>query len=385
MTSITLVHPEDSVTISIPQAITKCNLFQNNPTLTVSPYRVQSAVSLSIFRDFVSALEEKAVKITNTNLTGLQRLCEEFGFSEFAAKLSQFFSVSAASQDRQIGSSFAGMRNSLLSESFEFVVNGTLIEFDFAEAAALFPAVREQLSVDGCVRKFFINDSEIEASDIDSLQLVLSGESISIGKSQRLLSGLLGNVTVERLLLDCSKVNNRMNLSELMKEKRLDFESVDVSIVSVEALDSLLLNESISIESEDSLLRFLLKLSPDYRDLLRHIQIEFLSEDGLSLLDEHFGIPSESVWQCAVEWISHPPPLRFDSRIISDFPAIFAEFQGKRFSLLWRGSRDGFGALEFHGRCDGHVNIGGEKSNDPPPPDLETRKDSGSPDHTPDR
>jgi hypothetical protein len=43
-----------------------------------------------------------------------------------------------------------------------------------------------------------------------------------------------------------------------------------------------------------------------------------------------------------------------DSLIVSDFPEIFAEFRGKRFSLLWRGSRDGFMARDFHGRCDGH-------------------------------
>jgi hypothetical protein len=44
------------------------------------------------------------------------------------------------------------------------------------------------------------------------------------------------------------------------------------------------------------------------------------------------------------------------SEIISDFPEIFAEFRGKRFEILWRGSRDGFRATEFHGRCDGHAN-----------------------------
>jgi hypothetical protein len=45
-----------------------------------------------------------------------------------------------------------------------------------------------------------------------------------------------------------------------------------------------------------------------------------------------------------------------ESLIVSDFPEIFAEFRGKRFSLLWRGGRDGFGAADFHGRCDGHGN-----------------------------
>jgi hypothetical protein len=46
----------------------------------------------------------------------------------------------------------------------------------------------------------------------------------------------------------------------------------------------------------------------------------------------------------------------FDSQIISDVPEIFANFQGGRFSLGWRGGRDGFGASEFHRRCDGHAN-----------------------------
>jgi hypothetical protein len=48
-------------------------------------------------------------------------------------------------------------------------------------------------------------------------------------------------------------------------------------------------------------------------------------------------------------------PLRA-SLIVSEFPGILREFQLKRFSLLWRGSRDGFTASEFHRRCDGHAN-----------------------------
>jgi hypothetical protein len=45
-----------------------------------------------------------------------------------------------------------------------------------------------------------------------------------------------------------------------------------------------------------------------------------------------------------------------DSEIISCFPEIFETFWGKPISLLWRGSRDGFGSTEFHRRCDGHAN-----------------------------
>jgi hypothetical protein len=50
-----------------------------------------------------------------------------------------------------------------------------------------------------------------------------------------------------------------------------------------------------------------------------------------------------------------PPPAGFASLIVADFPAIFADLYGNRFALLWRGSRDGFRARDFHGRCDGHA------------------------------
>jgi hypothetical protein len=48
-------------------------------------------------------------------------------------------------------------------------------------------------------------------------------------------------------------------------------------------------------------------------------------------------------------------PAGFASLIVADFPVLFAELHRKRFALLWRGSRDGFRARDFHGRCDGHA------------------------------
>jgi hypothetical protein len=49
-------------------------------------------------------------------------------------------------------------------------------------------------------------------------------------------------------------------------------------------------------------------------------------------------------------------PRRLESRAFWDFPAIFDEFREKQFTLLWRGSGDGFGWTDFHSRCDGHPN-----------------------------
>jgi hypothetical protein len=48
--------------------------------------------------------------------------------------------------------------------------------------------------------------------------------------------------------------------------------------------------------------------------------------------------------------------LSLDSQIVSDFPSPFGQFWEKQFVLLWRGSRDGFDATDFHSRCDGHAN-----------------------------
>jgi hypothetical protein len=42
--------------------------------------------------------------------------------------------------------------------------------------------------------------------------------------------------------------------------------------------------------------------------------------------------------------------------IVPQCPPLFEEFRAKRFNLLWRGSRDGFGAKEFHHHCDGRAN-----------------------------
>jgi hypothetical protein len=56
----------------------------------VSLYWVQSGVSLSIFREFISAFEGNVTSSTDMNYTELDRLCEELDFSELAAKLSEF-------------------------------------------------------------------------------------------------------------------------------------------------------------------------------------------------------------------------------------------------------------------------------------------------------
>jgi hypothetical protein len=103
----------------------------------------------------------------------------------------------------------------------------------------------------------------------------------------------------------------------------------------------------------------ILSLGEEYRPLLRRIEMRFLSDAGLAKLAQHFACPTEWVWRGIPDRPIPPPrpsPFGWSSVIASDFPEFFAEFREKRFSLLWRGSSDGFGADEFHSRCDKHAN-----------------------------
>jgi hypothetical protein len=127
---VTLLHLEETFTIPALQVINKCGLFQHRPIVLGSPDRVQSSLSLSIFREFLSALEGNAINITDGNFTEFHWLCEQFGFSELAAKLSDFRSSmdfktgkGEADQPEQIRSWFAGVQSAQLSDSIQFLVN----------------------------------------------------------------------------------------------------------------------------------------------------------------------------------------------------------------------------------------------------------------------
>jgi hypothetical protein len=68
--------------------------------------------------------------------------------------------------------------------------------------------------------------------------------------------------------------------------------------------------------------------------------------------------PAESSWCGVVDRLipPFPSPFPLGSLIVWELPEILSEFRGKRFSLLWRGRRDGFAASTFRHRCAGHSN-----------------------------
>jgi hypothetical protein len=79
----TLLYPEQLFKIPAHlQVMNKCSLFQNNATF----WFLLTGFNLL----FLSALDGNAIKITDTNFTELKQLCDEFGFTELATKLSEF-------------------------------------------------------------------------------------------------------------------------------------------------------------------------------------------------------------------------------------------------------------------------------------------------------
>jgi hypothetical protein len=140
------------------------------------------------------------------------------------------------------------------------------------------------------------------------------------------------------------------------KADLFDLTSIDLSSLSVDAVEEILSDGSFCIESEDDLLLRLLKLGSDYRPLLKYIDIRFLSSQKIAMLSEHEEFPMECVWSEIADWLFFLSTRKLDSVIVSEFPDLFAEFGGKQFSLLWRGGRDGFDPKHFHSRCDGHAN-----------------------------
>jgi hypothetical protein len=146
----------------------------------------------------------------------------------------------------------------------------------------------------------------------------------------------------------------------------------DFDRVSVWVLESILSDSRLVLEDEDSLFDIIHRRASEdlsYFGLLECVRFEFLSADcmtrALEFLSSEFESFTFGIWsslqtRLALSVTPHSEPGRFSStirsKIISSIPDIFTVLGDKRFHLLYRGSRDGFGATDFHRRCDGHAN-----------------------------
>jgi hypothetical protein len=118
-------------------------------------------------------------------------------------------------------------------------------------------------------------------------------------------------------------------------------------------------------------LKLLIDLGSDYLEFWTYLEPIFTA-DGISLFCKTlpFGHVSEDIWKKILvrleekpneevrtrRYFVDKPSKSVDSTILSSFPPIFKEFEGKTFRLLYRGTRGGFRASNFHTKCDGQSN-----------------------------
>jgi hypothetical protein len=75
-----LFRAREILKVQVWKLLRECNLFGDAFRLPNAPSAVWTPVSVDGFRQFVLALEEKDVEVTNANISGLFLLCDEFGF-----------------------------------------------------------------------------------------------------------------------------------------------------------------------------------------------------------------------------------------------------------------------------------------------------------------
>jgi hypothetical protein len=252
MNSITLVHAQESRQVSGRQFIHKCTILNENPAMIAAPYLVRSSVSLSVFNDFVSALEDEAIQITKDNYGGLMLLVNEFGCQDLAEQLSIFRESSA----------------------FNMPDN--------------------------------LQDSSLQDKVMSMKELMLVHD--------RRMAALHSE-----LFTQSQRINSILT-EWLPRLSRVEMEMKQLSL-EVTALQR---------SSEPSQ-----RLTTEIRHLRDEVR-------ALQTLSPAVASPENT--------------SDLDSKILSDFPAIFTEFTSKQLRLLWRGTRDGFGGRDFHSRCDGHGN-----------------------------
>jgi uncharacterized coiled-coil protein SlyX len=216
----------------------------------------------------VSALEGNAVEITSANFSGLTQLCEEFGFEELRAKLSESPSPQG-------------------------------IAAEDAEARARIAALEEK--------------AEQQGRAIAILQGQFAQLSADIGRLAGGMQALSDEVSAQKTQIAAE------GLSTEFAELRREVSALKAKVGAIAAPPA---------------------------------------PPPLVPAPTPVTVPAAPAPPAQPPAPAPPPPAPagFDSLIVSDFRAIFAEFRGKHFKLLWRGSRDGFGASQFHGRCDGHAN-----------------------------
>jgi hypothetical protein len=78
-----LVRPRETLKVQIWKLLQECNLFGDAVMQLNAPSAVLAPISVDELREFVLALEEKHVELTNAHIGGLSLFSDKHGFWSF--------------------------------------------------------------------------------------------------------------------------------------------------------------------------------------------------------------------------------------------------------------------------------------------------------------
>jgi hypothetical protein len=340
MTKVALVHPHETFHVSAQLLVLKCDLFGDNTILITVPYNVTSHVSLRDFQEFVSALEGATLTIKNNNFRAISQLCDEFRFRDLAAELSRFQESSDFNEDAvRLSALEERMQQrdaeveSLLGRVGRLEAEETRIEE--SETRISLSALEEQMQQrdhEIAVLRCELS-RQLDARELAEREARSEPESAHRQESetQKDVCQIRSEVENFRDTLAENARTIALLSQEVSKEAQKKAESIEALLGRVVRLEAEVSALQSAAEPIPATMAELRRISSD----VRRLKIQ-AGMDSLIVSD----VQARGI-ECAIVW---------------DFPEIFSEFRGQRFSLLWRGSRDGFGASDFHKGCDGHVN-----------------------------
>jgi hypothetical protein len=241
-----------------------------------------------------------------------------------------------------------------------------------------------------------LESDEIEMKKLSScMDFIRNRDEFKLSREDKItilsISKLLGNDKLSLLILgsfhcgislksfssnECECESSEMqNICEISIDdcasKFNSYSTAELRNISKRMLHSLLSSPLLRLESEASLLQRLIDLGSEYFEYWIYLEIVFLSSEGISKFAEIFPFEELRIshWSKIVDRLvgvcDETFRLRrfrtaeklkksiFESTIPSTIPPPLKQFSSHKWTLLYRGSRDGFQGANFHSKCDG--------------------------------
>jgi hypothetical protein len=292
---------------------------------------------------------------------------------------------------------FERLLKGIESEEFVFIVNGESLKSTVFEAIFISPKIDENIRNCPGFNTFCIDDKSITIKDLSRfIDFVHSRVFQNFSREEQFsfvsICRLFGNESLTFLLIESLRITTDMKGTTKEESfvfpspsKTLELTSFDVNhcasnfyLYSVELLrnvsksmlHNIVKSPFLKLVNEDEFLKVLIELGSEYLEFWNYIEVVNLTSDGISLFVDNldFNELSESIWEQIIHRLKGElrnelrldryvkEMIQIESLIVDNYPTILKEFRKNPWKLLYRGSRDGFKASDFHGKCDNESN-----------------------------